>query len=315
MPTFAGEIEKCILYMTYKGKGFVLGIVSAMTYGMNPLFALPLYERGMNVDSVLLFRYGLAAFFMALLMKRKGISFSLPLRDLGPLLFLALLFSFSSLALFMSYQYMDIGIASTLLFVYPVIVAVLMALFYKERLSLFTACCIVLSLIGVGLLAQGSNGVPLSPVGIVLVLLSALFYAVYMIQLDHSRVCHYPVLKLTFYGLLLGLPVFAARLLLGSELTVPDSAFEWADVLCLSLLPTVVSLTLMTVAIQHIGPTPAAILGALEPVTALFFGVTLFGEQLTPRICLGIVLILVAVLLIVGRVPLQRFVAERLHRH
>ena len=302
--------------MSYKHKGFLLGIVSAVTYGMNPLFALPLYGRGMNVDSVLLFRYGLAAVFLAFLMKRRGIPFSVPLRRHGgALVSLALLFAFSSLCLFLSYRYMDAGIASTLLFVYPVMVAVLMALFYKERLTLFTLCCIALSLCGVGLLAQGSGGVPLSLAGICLVLLSALLYAVYMIRLDHSAVSHYPVLKLTFYCLLLGLPVFACRLLLpGGGLTLPASAFEWADVVCLSLLPTVVSLTLMTVAIQHIGPTPAAIIGALEPVTALFFGVMLFGEQLTPRICLGVVLILAAVLLIVGRVPLQHLVAEWLKR-
>ncbi len=301
-------------HMTYKNKGLVLGIVSAMTYGMNPLFALPLYERGMNADSVLLFRYGLAAVFLAFLMKRKGIPFSIRARDLLPLLTLALLFAFSSLALFLSYQYMDVGIASTLLFIYPVMVAVLMALFYKERISPFTMSCIALSLSGVGLLSKGSDGMPLSAIGISLVMLSALFYAVYMIRLDHSTVRHYPVLKLTFYGLLLGLPVFLARILLGEALTLPGSPFEWANIFCIALLPTVVSQTLMTIAIQHIGPTPAAILGALEPVTAVFFGVTIFGEQLTPHICLGILLILVAVLLIVGRAPLQHFAAEYLHR-
>ena len=68
----------------------------------------------------------------------------------------------------------------------------------------------------------------------------------------------------------------------------------------LAALPTAVSLLCTTQAIHYIGSTPTAILGALEPVTAVFFGVVIFHEELTARLGLGIALILVAVTLIVA---------------
>ena len=55
----------------------------------------------------------------------------------------------------------------------------------------------------------------------------------------------------------------------------------------------------MTVSIKIIGPTLSAIIGALEPVTAVFFGVLVFHEHLSLRIAAGIVLILMAVFLTV----------------
>lgn len=72
------------------------------------------------------------------------------------------------------------------------------------------------------------------------------------------------------------------------------------NVISLAVFPTVISLMTMTKAIHYIGSTPTAILGALEPVTALFFGVLVFGEQLTPRIILGVLMIIIAVTLIIG---------------
>ena len=84
--------------------------------------------------------------------------------------------------------------------------------------------------------------------------------------------------------------------------------------LALASLPTVVSLMCTTTAIHHIGSTPTAILGALEPVTALFFGVTLFHEQLTPKIMLGILMVLTAVTLIVVEKPVRERLRQRL-RH
>ena len=68
----------------------------------------------------------------------------------------------------------------------------------------------------------------------------------------------------------------------------------------LALLPTVFSLVLMVMAVHEIGSTPTAVMGALEPLTAVVIGVTVFGEQLTARLSVGIVLILLAVIIIVA---------------
>ena len=60
-----------------KAKGFVCGAVAAATYGMNPLFTLPLYKEGLSVDSVLFYRYAFAVLILGILMKIQGQSFAL----------------------------------------------------------------------------------------------------------------------------------------------------------------------------------------------------------------------------------------------
>ena len=121
--------------MNVKAKGYILGAIAAASYGMNPLFALPLYKNGMNPDSVLFFRYLLAIPILAIMVWARGQSFRIQRNQIIPLIVLGLLIALSSLTLFQSYNYMDAGVASTLLFVYPIIVALIMAVFFKERLS------------------------------------------------------------------------------------------------------------------------------------------------------------------------------------
>ena len=129
--------------MNVKAKGYVLGIVAAATYGMNPLFALPLYEAGMNPDSVLFFRYLFAIPVLGAMIKLRGRDFKLKRKEILPLVIMGLLVALSSLTLFQSYNYMAAGIASTLLFVYPIMVALIMAFLFKEKLTLQTILCII----------------------------------------------------------------------------------------------------------------------------------------------------------------------------
>ena len=132
--------------MNTKLKGYLCGVIAAITYGMNPLFTLPLYKAGISADSVLFYRYFIAILILGILMKIKGISFRIEKKQILPLLVLGLLFSVSSLTLFLSYQYMDAGIASTILFVYPVMVAVIMGVLFKQKITLLTIFCIMMAL-------------------------------------------------------------------------------------------------------------------------------------------------------------------------
>ena len=119
--------------MNAKVKGYMLGAIAAATYGMNPLFALPLYKAGMDPDSVLFFRYLFAIPVLGIMLKARGRNFKLCRKDIPPLIVLGFLVAFSSLALFLSYNYMEAGIASTLLFVYPIMVALIMSLLFKGQ--------------------------------------------------------------------------------------------------------------------------------------------------------------------------------------
>lgn len=285
--------------MSNKTKGFVLAALASASYGLNPLFALPLYSDGMNVDSVLLFRYGLAMVLIGIIMKLKGISFQLRKNEILLLGVMGLLFSFSSLALFSSYTYMDAGIASTILFTYPIMVAVLMGVFFKERISIISWGALIIAFIGITLLEKTSNGQTLSVIGVVLVLISSLTYAFYMIGINRSVLTSMPAYKLNFYVLLVGFSVFAFRIIFSTSFHVPTTPFYGLCALGIALIPTVISLVTLTKAIHYIGSTDTAILGALEPMTAIFFGVLVFHEQLTFRIAVGVMLILGAVTIIV----------------
>ena len=191
--------------MNSKTKGFIYGAIAAASYGMNPLFTLPLYAAGMSVDTVLFYRYFFAVIVLGILMKMQHQSFALRKADILPLVIMGLLFSFSSLLLFMSYNYMDAGIASTILFVYPVMVAVIMGAFFKEKISAITVFSILLALAGIALLYQGDGGKPLSTIGIIFVLLSSLSYAIYIVGVNRSTLKNLSTTKLTFYAILFGL--------------------------------------------------------------------------------------------------------------
>lgn len=283
-----------------KTKGFILGAIAAASYGMNPLFTLPLYSAGMSVDTVLFYRYSLAVIVLGIMMKFQKQSFAIKRVDVLPLCIMGLLFAFSSLFLFMSYNYMDAGIASTILFVYPILVAIIMAVVFKEKVSPITMFSIALAFVGISMLCKSPGGQTLSLVGITFVFLSSLSYAIYIVGVNRSSLKDMPIAKLTFYVLLFGLSVYVVRLQFCTELQVIPTPMLWINAVSLAVFPTVISLVTMTKAIHYIGSTPTAILGALEPVTALFFGVLVFGEQLTPRIILGILMVITAVTLIIG---------------
>lgn len=287
--------------MNRKLTGYLLGTVAAATYGMNPLFTLPLYAGGMDADSVLFFRYLLAIPILAVMLRLRGRGFKLGRGDVAAVAVAGIIFAMSSLLLFLSYNYMAAGIASTLLFVYPLMVAVIMAVLFHERLGAATVLCLAMALGGIGLLYKGPDGATLSPLGTGMVMASSLAYAVYIVAVNRSRLKSIPTLKLTFYVLVFGWLLFAVRATLGDGIQVPPPSqpLLWLNLLALALLPTAVSLICTTAAIQAIGSTPTAILGAMEPVTAIIFGITVFGERLTPRDVAGLILILTAVSLVV----------------
>lgn len=297
-------------------KGFAYGAIAAASYGLNPLFALPLYADGMGADSVLFYRYAFGLVMLGVMMLVQRQSFVLRRCEVLPLMVMGLLFSFSSLTLFLSYNYMDAGIASTILFVYPVLVAILMAVFFREKISPITMISIALAFTGISLLYQGEGGETLNLTGVALVFASSLTYALYIIGVNRSVLKDMPIAKLTFYVLLFGLSVYVIRLKFCTQLDVVSEPVLWINPICLALFPTVISLVAMTKSIHYIGSTPAAILGALEPLTAICCGVLVFGERLTPRIILGIVLILIAVtLIILGKSLIRQLQVRVIHRN
>lgn len=285
-----------------KAKGYLLGIIAAATYGMNPLFALPLYDAGMTPDSVLFLRYLFALPILGAMIIWRGRNFRVKRRELPPLISLGLLFALSSLMLFQSYNYMDAGIASTLLFIYPILVALIMVVVFKERLSKQTTLCILMVACGIVLLYRSDDGTTLSPLGVLFIFTSAASYAVYIVGINKTSLRNVATLKVSFYVILFGILLFAIRLIASHGFHVPPlgEGHLWLNILSLAIFPTAISLLCTTKAIQFIGSTPTAILGALEPVTAILIGVFVFGEVITSHIAIGLILIIAAVTFVVS---------------
>ena len=284
--------------MSLQTKGVVLAIISAICYGMNPLGALFLYEEGLNVNSVIFYRFIFASILLAIFMLIKKDSFYLKFKEIILLALLGLLFGISAISLFNSFLYMDAGLASTVLFIYPIFVAIIMALFFKEKNSIITILSIIFAFLGVVLLYE-SDGANVSNFGIFLVIVSSLCYAIYIVIIN--QYLKMSALKVTFYSMLFCTITILIHSFFDSSLNImPLINFNmWFYTLFLALVPTIISLLFLIKAIQLIGSTSASILGALEPLTAVLIGVYVFNEKITFWLVIGIVFILFGVLLIV----------------
>lgn len=281
-----------------KFKAYVLAIIGSMCYGLNPLFALPLYEDGMSALAVLFYRYLFALIMIGGLMLVKRESFAINRKQAGLTVVMGFFFAACSLSLFQSFKHMDAGIASTILFTYPLFVAGIMWAVFKEKAGKATWISLGLALAGIGLLYKTDGGT-LSLVGLGLVLLSSLTYAVYLVGVNRSVLKTMPALKLTFYVMLTGVILFFVLLRGGMDLPALSTPSMWINAVGLGLFPTLMSLVLVTRSIHVIGSTAASIIGAMEPLTALAVTMLFFGSRITVANGFGIALILAAVVLVV----------------
>ena len=281
--------------------GLLCGIVAGISYGTNPLFAKPLLESGVPVLVMLFFRYALSATLLGTWMLLKGEKLSTSRRELGLLVILGLLFAGSSVFLFASYEFIPSGLATTLVYLYPVFVALIMV-FLHFYPSWQTWLSIVATFGGILLLSSSSQGADIQLPGIFLAVLSALSYAHYLIIVNRSsRIKNVSERTITFYALATGTVLFfILRLIQGGSLVEGvDTPADWANLVGLAIVPTILSLLTLAVSSRFIGPTKTSILGVFEPLTAILIGTALFGEPLTWNMGLGIAICVAAVVFMI----------------
>lgn len=277
-------------------KGYLFAAIAAASYGTNPIFAIPLYREGISVTSVLFMRYAMAVaimFFATMIKSPKA--FVIKPKYVGLLAFMGILMVLSSIALFESYKYLSAGIASTLLFFYPVMVAIIMAIFYKERLTKKSWACLVTAFLGVVILSKNDDGGFISLLGLTLVMLSSLSYAIYLVYINRGPMKKINTSTITFYVILGGFLVMIPYCLLDGGLMLPKTTPAWINAIGLGFFPTVISLIFTSRAIALIGSTETAIFGALEPLTAVILGILILGETLTITPAIGMILIFTSV--------------------
>ena len=294
--------------MSAKVKGFMYGVATSVTFGLIPLFTLPLMQKGMASDSILFYRFITATAALALMMIVKKESFRVSWRDLAVIVLLAVFYTASSMFLLYGYEAMGAGVATTLHFTYPVFVTLLMFALFREKASWVTWTAVVLAIAGVAKLSLNGTELKLDPVGVGVVLLSAVGYASYIIAVNKSRVRDMHSRKLAFYVFVLTTLMFAVKNGLGGGVQPLPDAVSAVNVVLLAVAPTVISNITLLLAVRNIGGTLTSILGALEPVTAVCIGAMVFGEEFTLSEAVGITLILAAVVLVI----LNRSIKENL---
>jgi drug/metabolite transporter (DMT)-like permease len=281
--------------------GYIAGIVAGVSYGTNPLFGKALMESGVPILVMLFFRYAFAAGFLAVLMGFKKESFLAKRRELGLLILLGIFFAGSSLTLFCSYEFIPSGLATTLIYLYPAIVALIMV-FLRIYPSWQTWLAISATFDGILLLSTPSGDVLIRIPGILFAIGSALCYSFYLIIVNRSkRIRNVSEHTLTLYSLVTGAVLFAAIRAAqgGSMLEGIDTLGDWGNLIGLAIIPTMVSMLTIAISSRYIGPTKTAVLGVFEPLTAILIGTLMFGEMLTAKMATGIAVCVAAVVFMI----------------
>lgn len=277
--------------------GYPAGIITGITYGLNPLFGVPLMKNGMPVESILFFRYAIAVLILGVVLLSDRQNFKVSWKQFGILLVLGVLYTASSTFLFKSYNYIPSGLATTLVFLFPVLVAVIMV-FLRVVPSWQVWVAIVATFIGVIIMTQSDSTREIDTVGVLLSLGSALSYAFFVVIINRNKaISNISNSLLTFYVLLVGAIFFLSRVAaMGGNLTVGiESKVDCLNLVGLAVLPTIVSTATLAVATRNIGATKASVLGVFEPITAILVGTLVFGEALTNNIIVGILIAMFAV--------------------
>lgn len=286
-------------------KGIILTMLSAIAFGFAFTLGPMTYgDGGSNPTTLTFLRNALSLPVLFLILRYQGISLAVTGKELLSLTILGGIGNaFTTLLLFISFSLIDVGIATTIHFIYPVFVTIGCVLFFKEKLgfkkvvSLLVATCgIACFFFGVDT-SQGLRGGMI--LGLALAVISGVTYAFYIIYLDKSGLKNQPVFKITFYVALMstiamGVYGTATGDLILSTLT-PKS---WGISLAFSLLCTVIALSLLQIGIKYVGASTAAILTTFEPITSIVCGVILLGETITTVKIIACSLIMIGVVML-----------------
>ena len=277
-------------------KGYLCAFISAFTYGLIPLFMIPIKKaEAFSVDATLFYRFLIASGSILLFLFYQKERLRISFREGLIMSVLGLLYALSAEFLFLAYDYLSPGIASTIFFSYPIIVALVLVLFYKEKITIPTILSLLLVIVGVGVLSI-KEGEAFNYMGLAISVLGALVYALYILVVNKVRI-EASGIKISFYSMLFSALYFLVKTILFSEsIAIPSLSFA-GNLTLFAIITTALSLVTLVYAVRYIGSTPTAIMGAFEPIVAVLISVGLFGEALTSSLVIGGVVIIAGVLI------------------
>lgn len=284
--------------MSKERLGEICVLLSAVLFGTMPLLAKVAYTGGANAFEVAFARAFFGAIFSLIVhLVVPGMSVKVSYHQLWQLLRLGLIFASAPLLLYNSYVYLSSGLATTLHFTYPVIVMVLLAVFFRKKINKKHIVCAVLCTAGIILLYQPTDGE--EAIGMLLAFVSGVAYAFYIIYLGRSDLEGMHPLTSTFWvSLFASAGLFVCSLVMGKmNFTITPMAL--AGEIALGLFCTLIAVALFQKGVQVCGEVKASLLSTFEPITSLIVGILWFQEVMTLRSSAAVVLILISTVLLV----------------
>jgi drug/metabolite transporter (DMT)-like permease len=282
------------------GTADLLLATSAVTFGALPIFGRFAYAQGMNVQSALAMRFLVAGLILAVVVLLRRPAWPGWTTTLLLVLMGAVGYSAQSAAYFNSIRYVPAAITSILLYTYPVIVTVLSRPIYGVPLTGARVAALAVALAGTLLVASPRGGLQLK--GVVLGLMSAVFYSAYI--LGGKRVIDQvdPWLATTVISISAGLAYLAFGVV-SNTFAPPPNANAWLAVLGLSVISTVIGAGAFLAGLRLTDPGRASLISTLEPISTALLAALVFGELLGPAQLLGGGLVLAAVIIIARAGP------------
>jgi drug/metabolite transporter (DMT)-like permease len=280
-------------------KGILYIVLSSLSFGVMPILAKLAYRQGLSTYTVLFLRFSFAALMLLVYLMIKKISFKLNRKQLFMVVILGIFgYSATALSLFISYKYISAGLATNILYIYPVIVTISSYFVYKDKLNLNKFAALFLCIAGVFTMAGKVNG-SFNPIGIIFALMSAVFYSFYVMGTSHSEVKKINSYLMTFYlSIVSSIVMFSMGAATHTLNFGIINAYGLTCVLFLALISTVVALMAFLEGVRLIGPANASILSTLEPVGSLVLGWLVLNEGINAQTVFGCVLILSSVLVL-----------------
>ena len=277
--------------------GLINGIISGISFGLIPLFSIPVIAAGMGNVSILVYRFlfGSLAMLGMLLLKKTDLRVSLS--ELCRIAILSLFYIGTALATLECYHYLSSGIATALVYTDPNWCAIIGLIFLGDRFSLkLTSSCLFATLGVMMMTGVFTEDGTFSALGLFWGLLSGLSYALYLIFVPRLRLKRIPSLKLTFYVFFIGMLILAAYAILKEgNIEIVTNPTCWTNLILLGLIPTALSNICVTMSLRLVDSTIVAILGAFEPLTAMVIGILILGDSWSIMSLGGTFLILLAV--------------------
>lgn len=261
-------------------KGKICLILSALIYGIAPMLAKIAYMGGVNGMTLTFLRTFLMLPLLFVLMLARGRSFRLNKKELFDIIILGVVGgSFSIISLYAAYDYISTGLATTLHFIYPLIIVVVSALIYREKITNMKLAAVMLVTLGIFLFVDLNTAA--DKIGVILAVLSGVFYSFYVIYMDHSGLDKMDYVKLTFYLMIImsaGTFIFGAatKSIVFNEM----SGTAWVFAVIISFLITIGAIPLFQAGVRYEGAPTAGIVSALEPITTIILGALFLGEAM-----------------------------------